>query len=180
MIPNVKKRHFVPTCSRFGSNSFFGHNHQIGQVLGKSCLDFLLRTSTIESMKPIRSGRKLMFLTAGFICVGLGYLGMILPVMPSTIFFILALACFSRSSEKLEQWLLQHPWFGQTLRNWREHGTISVRAKRIICAFIGVSMIYTTLLVKNPFVLIGVYATVGAVLAFILTRPSEPKLAPIP
>jgi hypothetical protein len=131
-------------------------------------------------MKPIRSGKKLMFLTAGFICVGLGYLGMILPIMPSTIFFILALACFSRSSEKLEGWLLQHPWFGLTLRNWREHGTISIRAKRIICAVIGISMIYTTLAVKSPVVLIGIYATVGSVLAYVLTRPSESALASIP
>lgn len=122
--------------------------------------------------------KRSLYLTAGITCVGLGYLGMLVPVMPSTIFFILALACFSKSSAKLEHWLLHHPWFGETLRNWRGHGTISIQTKRIICVVMGVSLAITALTVKNPYVIAGVTLTLGCVLAFILTRPSTPRAEP--
>lgn len=52
----------------------------------------------------------------GLALVGLGIIGILLPVMPTTIFFILALACFTRSSPKLATWLLEHPRY--VIRNW--------------------------------------------------------------
>ena len=61
---------------------------------------------------------------AGIIFVGLGFVGMALPVMPTTIFFILALACFTRSSPKFANWLLTHPKFGEPLRLWHDHQVI--------------------------------------------------------
>jgi uncharacterized membrane protein YbaN (DUF454 family) len=72
------------------------------------------------------------YFMAGLGLVGLGYLGLILPVMPGTIFFILALGAFRRSSAPLENWLLENRLIGPTLRDWDAHGAIRPRTKAII------------------------------------------------
>jgi uncharacterized membrane protein YbaN (DUF454 family) len=65
----------------------------------------------------------------GWLMVLLGFIGALLPVMPTTIFLILAVGCFARSSPRFEHWLLHHPRYGQTLRMWREQGAISRKGK---------------------------------------------------
>lgn len=72
---------------------------------------------------------RLIYLCLGWLMVGTGIVGAFLPVLPTTPFLLLALWCFSRSSPKLEAWLLSHPRFGPPLRNWREKGAIGRRAK---------------------------------------------------
>ena len=62
--------------------------------------------------------RSLYFAT-GLVLVGLAFVGAVLPVMPSTIFVILAAACFARSSPRFERWLLDHRQFGPSLVAWR-------------------------------------------------------------
>ncbi len=66
--------------------------------------------------------------------VALGFIGAFLPVMPTTIFLILAAGCFARSSPSLEAWLLHHPRFGTPLRQWREQGAISRKGKAYAAA----------------------------------------------
>lgn len=72
---------------------------------------------------------KPLYFVAGLAMVGLGILGAFLPVMPSTCFFIFALFFFSRSSPKLEAWLLNHRHFGPTLRNWKQHRALTMNSK---------------------------------------------------
>lgn len=65
--------------------------------------------------------------------LALGFLGAIVPVLPTTIFLILAAWCLGRSSPRLEAWLLDHPRFGPGLRRWRAHGAVPRRAKWMVC-----------------------------------------------
>ena len=65
----------------------------------------------------------------GWLMVALGFIGLMLPVMPTTIFLILAAACFSHSSPRFEAWLLNHRWFGPPILRWRERGAIPRKAK---------------------------------------------------
>lgn len=76
---------------------------------------------------------RIFYLIAGLVLVALGIIGAFLPLMPTTIFLILAAWCFARSSPRLEGWLLNHKQFGPTLRAWRESGAISRRAKFMAC-----------------------------------------------
>lgn len=70
-----------------------------------------------------------IWLVLGCVMVALGVIGAFLPVMPTTIFLILAVGCFSRSSPRLEKWLLDSPTYGPSLRAWREQGAVSRKGK---------------------------------------------------
>lgn len=70
-----------------------------------------------------------IYLSLGWLLVTIGVIGAFLPVLPTTPFLIMAVACFARSSPRLEAWLLNHPKFGQPLRDWREKGAIPRNAK---------------------------------------------------
>ncbi|WP_235512808.1 YbaN family protein [Sphingomonas sp. Leaf17] len=69
----------------------------------------------------------------GLACVALGIIGAVLPLMPTTIFLILAAGCFARSSPALERRLLDHPRFGPLILGWRRERVIPVRAKIMAC-----------------------------------------------
>jgi uncharacterized membrane protein YbaN (DUF454 family) len=67
--------------------------------------------------------------TVGIIAVGLGLIGVFVPLLPTTPFLLLAAACFVRSSGRLYAWLIHHRWFGDYIRHYREHRAITLRAK---------------------------------------------------
>jgi uncharacterized membrane protein YbaN (DUF454 family) len=72
---------------------------------------------------------RFLFLSLGWLFVALAVVGAFLPVLPTTPFLLLAAACFARSSPRLEAWMLDHPKFGPSLRDWREKGAIPRKAK---------------------------------------------------
>lgn len=79
------------------------------------------------------SSRPIRYAYAGFglACVGAGTIGIVVPGWPTTVFFILALWAFKRSSPRLETWLLNHRVIGSTLREWDEHRVVRPRIKVI-------------------------------------------------
>ena len=74
-----------------------------------------LRKSTFSSAKSFFV--KSLLLLLGFIFVGLGFIGIIVPGMPTTVFMILAAACFAKSSPKFEQWILDLPGIGRLVQD---------------------------------------------------------------
>jgi uncharacterized membrane protein YbaN (DUF454 family) len=70
-----------------------------------------------------------LYLFGGFTAIVLGLIGLLLPIMPTVPFLILAAWCFGRSNPAWEQRLLDHPRFGEPIRNWREYGAIGRTAK---------------------------------------------------
>jgi uncharacterized protein len=81
-------------------------------------------------MGPLRA----LYLGLGLFFVGLGFVGAFLPVLPTTPFLILAAACFARSSERLETWIMSHSRFGPALHAWRVRGAIPWRGKLLSLA----------------------------------------------
>lgn len=73
--------------------------------------------------------RKAILIFCGTLCVGLGVLGMILPLMPTTVFLLLAAYCYSRSSDRFHTWLLSNRLFGKYITNYRAGHGISLRQK---------------------------------------------------
>jgi len=87
------------------------------------------------------------------IFITLGIIGAILPGMPTTVFLILAAWAASKGWPQMDDWLLNHPKYGPTLRNWRANGTVPRKAKwiaSIMMAISGIIMLFTSapLLVK--------------------------------
>ena len=115
---------------------------------------------------------RFVYLGLGWFFVALGIIGAFLPVMPTTIFLILAAWCFARSSPELEAWLLAHPLFGEPLRIWRERGSISRRAKILACSMIAVSYgIFLHFSQPGPRLAILVFALMAAPALYVATRP---------
>ncbi len=113
-----------------------------------------------------------LWLVLGWIFVALGIVGALLPLMPTTIFLILAAGCFARSSPRLEAWLLDHPRFGPSLRAWREGGAIPRKAKYLACAgmMLGYVIFWWTARPGLALDLI-IAGLLAACAAFIVSRP---------
>lgn len=81
--------------------------------------------------------KKFLLITIGLTSIILGLLGAVLPVLPTTPFLILALACFANSSPRFHRLLLNNRWFGSALQQWEENRSISRKAKiKAICLII--------------------------------------------
>lgn len=79
--------------------------------------------------------RKVLLIFAGTVFVGLGVLGMFLPLMPTTVFLLLAAFCYSRSSEKFHDWLLNNRWCGTYITNYK-HGRGMTAQQKLKTIFI--------------------------------------------
>lgn len=83
---------------------------------------------------------------AGSICVGLGALGIFLPVLPTTPFLLLAVGCYAKSSNRLYVWLLNHKYLGRYVRAFKVHRAIPLKGKIVavvlIWSTIGSSVIF--------------------------------------
>ena len=77
----------------------------------------------------------------------LGFIGALLPGMPTTVFLILAAWASSRGWPQMDNWLLNHPKYGSTLRDWRANGTVPRKAKWLATIMMSISavlMLFTT------------------------------------
>ena len=120
--------------------------------------------------------RRHLYLAGGWLSLSLAFLGIFLPLLPTTPFVLLAAGCFSRSSQRLHQWLLTQSTFGPLLRDWQQYGVIRLRIKClttvIMVLLVGYPLLYGAIPVwaKGSLVLIEV-----GVLGFIWSRPSYSK-----
>ncbi len=119
--------------------------------------------------RPVRYA----MLAFGWLNVGLGIVGAVLPVMPTTVFLLIALWAFSKCSLRFHRWLFEHPRLGPTIRAWHEHHAIPARAKVLAVSTMTVSLIYVTAFVADGWALpLALAAVLSAVSGFILSRPS--------
>ena len=117
---------------------------------------------------------RVFWLLGGGVFLALAVIGILLPLVPTTPFLLLACFCFARSSQRLHDWLLHHPRFGPLIRDWRDHGAIRPRAK-ISAVLVMVAALLLSVLMGLGLRLILVQALcMAAAATFILTRPSGP------
>lgn len=107
----------------------------------------------------------------GIVCVALGVIGALVPLMPSTVFFIAAAACFAYASPRLEAWLLSFAFIGGPVRAWRERGAIARPAKIMATLGIIVGLALFALAGAATVWLIAAAAALALCAVFIWTRP---------
>ena len=115
-------------------------------------------------------------LVFGFLFLGVGILGAVLPVLPSTCFFITAAYYFGTSSEKLESWMLNHPRIGPTIVSWRKYRAIPRLGKIMACVAMSVSVVIMILSAAPLFVKIGCVIALFLSAVYVLTRPTHEVL----
>lgn len=110
------------------------------------------------------------YLIGGFLALGLGGAGVVLPLLPTVPFVILAAYCFARSDKNLERWLVEHPTFGTHIHLWRERGAISRKGKRAALAAFAASVLIALLFAPLPYSLAPLAAALISG-TWIWTRP---------
>lgn len=115
---------------------------------------------------------RLLFRALGLISVGIGALGTIVPLLPTTPFILLGAMCFARGSAKLHAWLLTHRVFGPLIKNWQFERSITLRAKATALIGMALAIGITVVLAVPPTVLLVQGIVLSAVAAFIVSRPT--------
>ncbi len=108
----------------------------------------------------------------------LGIIGALVPLMPTTIFLILAAWFFARSSPRFEAYLLANRWCGPVLRAWRESGAIPWKAK--VLAVAGISGGYGAfILIASPSIWLALFVAIvlGGCALYVVSRPTAQRLA---
>ena len=122
------------------------------------------------------SAIRILYFVLGWVFFALGAVGVILPVLPTTPFMILALWAFAKSSQRFHNWLYNHPLFGPPLQKWQQHRVIPLPAKVLSISMMSLSFIY--LVFYRNLQLYWLVLTAALMLYaawFILTKPSYVK-----
>ena len=116
-----------------------------------------------------------LYFSLGWLLFGVGFVGVFVPVLPTTPLMLLSLWCFSRSSDRFHDWLFNHKIFGPPLQQWHKHRVIPLAAKFVAIFFMAGSLVYMFVFMTAP---VWARALMLISMAFggwyILTKPSVP------
>jgi uncharacterized membrane protein YbaN (DUF454 family) len=124
-----------------------------------------------EPSRQQRRWHRPLYLAAGWLCTVLGIIGLILPVMPGTVFLIAAAWCFSRSSPRFESWLVNHPRLGPQVVRWRKTGAIARKTKYVACGSMLLSFVIVAATDAPPIALWLSGAGLIAAGTYVASRP---------
>ena len=124
-----------------------------------------------ESSARLHDSRlvRALYLTVGFAAVILGVVGIVLPVLPTTPFLLLAAACFARSSQHFHDKLLANRFAGPIIREWIEHRSIRRPVKRWVYVLLALSFGSSILLMPSVWHQV-MLAALGIILAAFIWR----------
>jgi uncharacterized membrane protein YbaN (DUF454 family) len=122
----------------------------------------------------MRSAKNLPYLLLGHFFLLLGFVGLFLPLLPTTPFILLSAFFYSKGSTRMHQWLLGSKYFGSLIEDWNKKGAINIKAKILSTIMIVLLFSYSLFLLQVILILKFVVALIGVlVLGFILSRPSS-------
>lgn len=127
---------------------------------------------------PPPACKRTLFLGLGWLFFALGVVGAFLPVMPTTLFMIMALWAFANSSKRLHDWLYCHPKYGPALQQWDQHRVIPIHAKVAAIGGMAISLLYVTIFSGAPPLAVAcAVAFIGFGAVYVLSKPSRAPVA---
>lgn len=117
------------------------------------------------------SWQRPFYFVIGCLCLGFGVVALVVPLIPGIVFLVLAAACFSRSSPKMQIWLTTHPRFGKLIRNWQSSGAISRTSKWVITISMIASFSLIFLETSSRSLQAAVAAVMIGVMVYVWRRP---------
>lgn len=113
----------------------------------------IITFEVVDSITPIeRSSSRFvrgLWTAAGTISLGFGILGIVLPLLPTTPFLLLAAFCYLRGSDRMSNWLLNHRWFGEYLRNYQEGRGIPLKIKIMAVTVLWITIAFSVILILD-------------------------------
>jgi hypothetical protein len=114
-----------------------------------------------------------LWLALGYALFAVGFVGLFVPVMPTTIFWIFAALCFARSSKAMYERIVSWPGVGEAVAAYLDHGVIGRRSKAIALAGIaGGAVVVYLLAPAPPWAVVSSVVFVGSA-AYVVTRPGR-------
>ncbi len=120
---------------------------------------------------------KYLLIAGGTFCVGLGLIGIFLPILPTTPFLLLAAFLYARSSESFLHWLLTNRWFGAYIKNYREGKGIPRREKILTITLLWVTIIFSIVFVATNVWVKGLLAAIviGVTIHLLTIKTYKPE-----
>lgn len=125
-------------------------------------------------MSRVMTPKRAAWFALGLATVGIGAVGVIVPLLPTTPFVLFAAFAFARSSDRWHAWLMAHPMFGPMIEHWRAYGAISRPAKSAAIIAIAAVLGISVAIGAPPLVLVLQGLALSAAAVFILSRPLPP------
>jgi hypothetical protein len=138
--------------------------------------------TTDMAYTPITRLRRALFVAVGTVALGLGILGAYVPGMPSTVFFLIALGSYARSSERLHHWMLTRPWLQGPLRaalTYSQHKAVPVRIKIVAQSVAWSSALFLIFSGRTPIAqFMGIALAASCTIAMALLRTLDDGKSP--
>ena len=117
------------------------------------------------------TGIRVFWLLTGLTSVAIGAVGVVVPLLPTTPFLLIAAFAFARSSTRLNNWLREHRSFGPLIDNWHRDGSIDRKVKRTAIIVILMTPVISWLFGTPLWIIVCQIVVLSAAAVFILTRP---------
>ncbi|MBD3895913.1 YbaN family protein [Halomonas sp. ML-15] len=116
--------------------------------------------------------RRVAYIALAWVSFCLGMIGVVVPLMPTTCFMLLAVWAASRGSPRFAQWIREHPRFGASVVAWERERAIPRRAKGVAVLMLVFSVAVLLLTVPSAIVKLALVTGLGLLAVWIVTRPS--------
>lgn len=128
-------------------------------------------TQNLRTSKSRRIGLKILLLIIGHISLGLGVLGIFLPLLPTTPFLLLSLACFAKTSKKLHDFILKNKYLAPYVKDFMNGQGIPIRVKKRVILLIWLSIGFTVIFVIDRLILRLMLLSIASIVSlYIYTR----------